>query len=242
MNNLKTLLSPHEVSIFPAFIETKKGKFLMHALLRLKKDEWPDAELQEKLRSLSPSYTIDVDPEHLLWYKIPVTPIIQKENPILREIAEEIIPELFGSTTLKKIISDMQKAAHAEDDAVAIAAPQIAQSFRIFCITSRTRDILKNPDLPLVYINPIITKSSKDKKSMEEGCLSVRWLYGSVKRTSRVTIEAYDEHGKKFSKAASGLLAQIFQHEIDHLDGVLFIDKAKNIRDLPPANEEINKK
>ena len=73
---------------------------------------------------------------------------------------------------------------------------------------------------------------------MEEGCLSVRWKYGKVMRSEKATITAYDENGKKFSRGATGLIAQIFQHETDHLDGVLFIDKADNIVDLPPKKHD----
>ena len=72
---------------------------------------------------------------------------------------------------------------------------------------------------------------------MEEGCLSVRWLYGKVKRSVRVTLSAQDDTGKKIERGASGLLAQIFQHEVDHLDGVLFIDKASDVWEM--TEEEI---
>ena len=68
---------------------------------------------------------------------------------------------------------------------------------------------------------------------MEEGCLSVRDIYGKVKRYQKATISAYDENGKKFTMGGSGLLAQVFQHECDHLEGVLFIDKAISIEKLP---------
>jgi peptide deformylase len=88
----------------------------------------------------------------------------------------------------------------------------------------------------LVYINPAITRRSKETRELEEGCLSVRWKYGRVKRHTRCSIRAYDQQGKPFTRGASGLLAQIFQHETDHLDGVLFTDKAKDLRDLPPKN------
>lgn len=164
--------------------------------------------------------------------------ILQRDNPILRQIADPVMPDQISSKEIKSIIADMKKLADAEEDAVAIAAPQIGESIRIFVVTERVREILKSPDIPLVYINPIITKASKDKKAMEEGCLSVRWLYGKVKRASRVTVEAFDENGNKFTRGASGLLAQIFQHEIDHLNGVLFIDNAKDVRDLPPNKEQ----
>ena len=76
-----------------------------------------------------------------------------------------------------------------------------------------------------MFINPKITKTSKKIEEMHEGCLSVRWIYGKTKRYSRVTLEAYDENGNKFSFGASGLISQIFQHETEHLDGILFIDE-----------------
>ena len=72
---------------------------------------------------------------------------------------------------------------------------------------------------------------------MEEGCLSVRWIYGKTKRFSHVSIEAYDEYGEKFSYGASGLIAHIFQHEIDHLHGILFIDHGYNLEEY--TEEEV---
>ena len=74
----------------------------------------------------------------------------------------------------------------------------------------------------------------KTKQVMEEGCLSVRWLYGEVKRATKATVTAYDITGKKFTRSSSGLLAQIFQHEIDHLDGILFTDKTKELKEYQP--------
>ena len=87
----------------------------------------------------------------------------------------------------------------------------------------------------LIFINPKITKLSQKKGWVPEGCLSVRWLYGKTLRSQKASIEAYDEHGKKFIRGASGLLAQIFQHETDHLDGILFIDHAKDIKEELPG-------
>ena len=86
----------------------------------------------------------------------------------------------------------------------------------------------------MVYINPVITKKSREKKLMEEGCLSVRYLYGKVNRSTKASIEGYDEFGNFFKKGGAGLLAQIFQHETDHLDGVLFIDSAIDLENIPP--------
>lgn len=87
----------------------------------------------------------------------------------------------------------------------------------------------------MVFISPKISKLSRDKEWVPEGCLSVRWLYGKTFRSKKATITAYDENGKKFTRGASGLLAQIFQHETDHLNGVLFIDHAKDIKEELPV-------
>ena len=137
----------------------------------------------------------------------------------------------------------MSEALAKEDDGVALAAPQIAVPYQIFIIAgkifspdfrSETKDNKKSSEPDLIFINPQITKISKTKKEMEEGCLSVRWKYGLVKRANKATVEAYDINGKKFSRSGSGLVAQIFQHEMDHLSGILFTDKAKDIQDYKP--------
>lgn len=167
--------------------------------------------------------------------------IVQNGNKVLRQIAKEVTEKEFGSKKLAQILEDMREALDSQDDGVALAAPQIGVSKRIFIISPkvfRDKDISKN--LPLIYINPVITKISKDKKKMDEGCLSVRPLYGIVKRASRATVEAQDEKGENFSVSASGLVAQIFQHETDHLDGVLFIDKATGIVSMNLDKNEKN--
>jgi len=83
-----------------------------------------------------------------------------------------------------------------------------------------------------------IIKKSKKETWVEEGCLSVRWWYGKIKRRNKITIEAYNKSGKQFTRGASGLLAQVFQHEIDHLDGILFTDKAKGLKEIKPQEQD----
>lgn len=170
--------------------------------------------------------------------------IIQKENSVLREKSKEIKIEEIGSLKIQKIIGDMKQALDAEDDGVAIAAPQIGKNLRIFIMSKRVFEIIgKKRKSALageeifedsIFINPKILKLSKEKVEDEEGCLSVRYLYGKVKRAKKATIEAYDERGKKFISGGSGLVSQIFQHECDHLDGILFIDKARDLQEIPP--------
>ncbi|MCF7843658.1 peptide deformylase [Candidatus Gracilibacteria bacterium] len=143
-------------------------------------------------------------------------------NPLRKE-AILIKKNEFGTPYLKEVVSTMQKALAKESDGVALAAPQIALSLRMFVVSPEAY----SPEAkwkPLVFINPKITKISKKKATMQEGCLSVRWIYGKTNRSTSATVEAYDVEGNKFTYGATGLIAHIFQHEIDHLDGVLFID------------------
>ena len=170
------------------------------------------------------------------------TKILQRDAPRLREIAKSLPLKDIKSKKIRTILEKMKKALHAEADGVAIAAPQIGEGLRLFIVSgealalaNKTKKINKHQKLEdLVFINPEIIKVSKKKRKVEEGCLSIRYLYGQVERSEKVTLRAYDENGKRLERGASGLLAQIFQHETDHLDGILFIDKAENIQDLPP--------
>lgn len=169
--------------------------------------------------------------------------IVQEPNKVLRGIAQEVPLDRIGTPEIRKVISDMKEALHREPDGVAIAAPQVAAPFRIFVVAGFVFDLKKKnlsgtPSPDRVFINPELSRLSKETKWIEgEGCLSVRWIYGTAKRHRGATVRAYDEHGKKFTLAGSGLLAQIFQHEVDHLNGILFTDHAKDVR--PMTDDEI---
>lgn len=170
--------------------------------------------------------------------------IIQNPNEILRKISKKVNPEEFNTPELEKILKDMQDTLIHEDDGVALAAPQIGINKRIFVIASKVFN--QNNDSQekikdMICINPELVKISKDKKLMHEGCLSVRPLYGDIRRASRATLIAQNEDGEYFEIKGSGLLAEIFQHEIDHLDGILFIDNAINIKDGIPRKLDSQK-
>jgi peptide deformylase len=156
---------------------------------------------------------------------------------------------------IQNVLKEMSGALKNQDDGVAIAAPQIGYLLRIFVVSGKifAKDFGKNREerllnennvvgaeekkektKNLIFINPKISKLSREKEWVPEGCLSVRWLYGRTFRSKKATITAYDKNGKKFTRGASGLLAQIFQHETDHLNGILFIDHAKDIREELP--------
>jgi peptide deformylase len=172
--------------------------------------------------------------------------IVQKEDKVLREIAKEIPVREIATPKIKKILKEMSQALKSQNDGVAIAAPQIGYSLQIFIVSGKIfhesfkyhQELKKVPEKEIpedvIFINPKISKLSHEKEWLPEGCLSVRWLYGNMLRSKKATITAYDENAKKFTRGASGLLAQIFQHETDHLKGTLFIDKAKNIKEEHP--------
>ena len=188
-----------------------------------------------------------------------VIDIVQKEHKVLRQHAKPVLLQEIKGEKIKKILTHMKEALDSQDDGIAIAAPQINVPLRIFLVSKKIHQIEEDErkipaqvikekeNVPqnnkkkkyLVFINPEIIKLSKKKYWVPEGCLSVRWLYGKVARADKATVRAYDEQGKAFTRGASGLLAQVFQHEIDHLNGELFIDKAKDIEELNP--EEMKK-
>jgi peptide deformylase len=158
-----------------------------------------------------------------------------KDNP-LRVQAAEVKKTEFGTKELKEIIRTMQAALAKENDGVALAAPQVGVSKRIFVVAPSSYEETAKWK-PLVFINPKLVKTSKKMKEYQEGCLSVRWIYGKTNRHVSATVEAADENGNKFSFGASGLLAHIFQHEIDHLDGILFIDHGYDLEEY--TEEEV---
>lgn len=164
-----------------------------------------------------------------------MTTIVQEPDEVLRKEALPVVASMIGTPEFIKIIDRMKAALSKEEDGVAIAAPQIGESLRIFVVSKRAS---KKFEDDIVFINPEIIRIGKQKEELSEGCLSVRWKYGLVKRATTATVRAKNMEGNEFVASGRGLLAQIFQHEIDHLDGILFIDKARNIEDMPPEIHE----
>ncbi len=159
--------------------------------------------------------------------------VVQKGDPVLHTKAEAVAPNAITASEVQELIQTMKETLAEKESGVALAAPQIGVSKRIFVVAPRVFDNEKSTEgIHLVFINPEIIKESKTKHHMDEGCLSIDGMYGTVPRAEKVTVQAYDEHGKTFTRGASGLLAQIFQHEIDHLNGVLYTDKAIDVWEL----------
>jgi len=160
--------------------------------------------------------------------------LVPQNHPALHAIADEVPLDEITSKKIQKVLADMRTALDAYNingfNGVAIAAPQIGVSLRIFLVHNTNTEEEGTTRIPdLVAINPRIVKLSKRTHIVGEGCLSVGEDYGAVRRSTHATLRAYDEHGKEYERGASGLLAQIFQHEVDHLDGTLFVDKAEDV-------------
>jgi peptide deformylase len=136
-------------------------------------------------------------------------PILNKKTLPLKQITPEIIK------LAQNMIETCKKA-----NGIGLAAPQIGQSIRL-CIIDLSHMGLE----PFVLVNPKIIKKSWRKVELEEGCLSIPGIFGIVKRPQKITVEAQNLQGEKNQLEADGMLARVIQHEIDHLDGILFTSK-----------------
>lgn len=152
--------------------------------------------------------------------------IFSEPNPILRKVAKQLTKEDIDSKKFKKFIKDLTETMYIRDG-VGIAAPQVGDSLMVCLIA---KDFTPTKEKDLVLINPVWEKKSITKTLDEEGCLSVPGVYGWVKRYKKIKVTALDEHGSKICFEAEDFPARVIQHEVDHLNGILFIDKAKKLR------------
>ncbi len=152
-------------------------------------------------------------------------PIIKLPAKSLRQRSKEIDRDFLLSKQTQIFIKNLIEIMYASDG-IGIAAPQVGKNIRICIIGKQT---LPDKAKDLVLVNPIWKKRSFRKTEEIEGCLSVPKKYGKVKRWKKIKVTALGENGSPLSFTASDFFARVVQHEIDHLDGVLFIDKAKDI-------------
>jgi len=144
-------------------------------------------------------------------------------NAVLRKVAE---PVTEINDEIRKIVDDMLDTLYASSDGVGIAAPQIGVSKRIIAIDTNSSDASVKP---MVIVNPEIVERSGEIKE-QEGCLSVPEIRGDVKRFERVVVEGIDLEGNKIRVEGTDLLSRVLQHEIDHINGKLFIDHLSKLK------------
>ncbi len=163
---------------------------------------------------------------------MPIRPIITPDNPVLRRKARNVGDP--NDPAVQKLIEDMI-ATLRDAPGVGLAAPQVAASQRVVVVeyAPGSEDLPPESEPPppklFVVVNPEIVARSDEQVNGVEGCLSIPGYAGEVMRHQAVTIRALNRRGKPVRIKAAGWLARIFQHEIDHLDGVLFIDVASKV-------------
>lgn len=152
-----------------------------------------------------------------------IKPLIILPDPLLRQVSTSV--EQVDSE-IKRLADDMLETMY-DAPGIGLAAVQIGVPRRMLVIDV-SRDDEENK--PLVFINPEVVRSSDDRSVYEEGCLSIPDYYAEVERPAVVTVNYVDREGKQQTLEADGLLATCLQHEIDHLDGVLFIDHISRLK------------
>jgi peptide deformylase len=151
---------------------------------------------------------------------MPLLPILRYPDPRLHKVAAEVI---HVDDNIRKLIKDMAQTMYAAPG-IGLAAPQVNVHKRIIVMDiTETRDELR------VFINPRLLEASGEAES-EEGCLSVPGIYEKVRRAERVKVSALDQHGEAFTLEAEGMLAVCIQHEMDHLEGKVFVEYLSRLK------------
>ena len=164
-----------------------------------------------------------------------ILPIVAYGDPVLRKVASEISKDY---PNLKELIANMKQTMY-NASGVGLAAPQIGKSIRVFVIDASPfadnedlktieKEQLKN--FNKVFINPIILEEDGEEWAFSEGCLSIPDIREDIYRKESVSFEYFDENFKKHSNTLNGLAARVFQHEYDHLEGILFTDKISSLK------------
>ena len=156
---------------------------------------------------------------------MPAREVITVPHPTLRKKAEPVTD--FGAET-QELIDDMIITLHEESGA-GLAAPQVNVSQQIILVEYGSEEDEDIPPTLYITVNPKISRYSQELVSGAEGCLSIPGFMGEVERFQEIVVEGQDRHGKPLKLRLRGWVARIFQHEIDHLDGILYTDRTKNV-------------
>jgi peptide deformylase len=153
-------------------------------------------------------------------------------HPVIRTAAREVPKEAFRDPGFQKLIDDMRETMY-EYDGVGLAAPQIHESLRLAVLQVPASDDRSQAEVPFtVLVNPTIKPLGEGDEQGWEGCLSIPDLRGVVPRLTRLRLEAFDREGKPFFLEASGFFARVLQHECDHLDGRVYLDRMADMKSL----------
>jgi len=155
----------------------------------------------------------------------------KRDERFLRKRGENFDFTAFSRKDIQELIRRMKKSMQRAKG-VGLAANQIGLPYRVFVAEVPQKD---GGNKFYSIFNPTIEKRSEEKVPMEEGCLSVPGIFGMVERAARVTLQGYDKNQKPIKIKAWGLLARVFQHEVDHLDGILFIDRTTHLHETTEA-------
>lgn len=160
-------------------------------------------------------------------------------HPTLRRVAQEVPVADLASARLRDLIADLVETLH-DAGGIGLAAPQIGASVRVAIVEIRESSAGGMQPLPLtVCVNPTVEVRDPATAGYWEGCLSVPGLRGYVERPQHIRISFFDQLGRRRSMVAKGFLATVFQHEFDHLDGKLYIDRVSDPRKLAFEEEFI---
>ncbi len=154
-------------------------------------------------------------------------------HPVLRQRTSPLDPAEVGSAAIQRLIDDMFETMH-EYAGIGLAAPQVHRDIRLFVAG------VDDPDQglpPVVMINPEIEPIGTGTEEDWEGCLSIPDIRGRVPRAAEIRVQGLDRHGKEQRFTASGFAARVIQHETDHLDGVLFVDRMQSLDSLTFLSE-----
>lgn len=159
--------------------------------------------------------------------------LVFEPEPMLHRPSAPVEVSAIGTREIQKFIKDMVETMYVKEG-VGLAAIQVGKSIQLCTIVKQFNTL--NPHEDLCLINPSWTKVSTHKVWEEEGCLSVPGLYGKIQRYTHIKVKALDSKGKPLEFEAKDFFARIIQHEVDHLNGHLYIEKAK---DIHPGSKEV---
>jgi peptide deformylase len=153
-------------------------------------------------------------------------------HPVLRSPAKPVRKEAFRDRLFQKLIDDMRETMY-EYDGVGLAAPQVHEGLRLAVIEVPGSDERARAEVPfMVLVNPVVTPLDDERENGWEGCLSIPDLRGVVPRWKRLKLDALDRDGKPYSLEAQDFFARVVQHECDHLDGNVYLDRMPDMRSL----------